>query len=580
MVFVAMIIVGVFITEQFKDYYLDKVTTELTNTTKNAIEKFLPKENLYQQREDIKKNLANLSVAMNYQIIIIDTKKDFKIVATTNSQVLNQDTLEYLNEGLLMKAADGKLAQKDLQALNSDYTSRHIVFPYKNEKGQTIGVIYCMANLDSIYKILDNSQWILLKATFLAIAISVILGFLIATSITNPINTLTAKALDMAKGDFDQVVDIKSDDEIGQLGKMFNYLTAKLKETLAQIYSEKSKLDAIINHMADGLIAVDKTGRVLHVNPRFNKMLSLMICENDDYDEIIKSINPNLCINNIRKKREVFGQELIELENGSILKAKYTVLKDEKEKSNGIVVVIQDITESQKLENLRKDFIANVSHELKTPITTIKSYTETLIDGALENEDLAKNFLNVINNESDRMTRLVKDLLQISRLDHQKSQTIKEPVSLNALLQEVCSKLDIACKEKGHKMQLNITNQEIFVLANKDEIEQVIQNLISNSIKYTPQNGQIDVSMSINNQIATIDIKDDGVGIPKNDLDRIFERFYRVDKARSRDMGGTGLGLSIAKNIIELYGGDIQVKSEVDKGSVFTVKLPVQTSIE
>ena len=399
-----------------------------------------------------------------------------------------------------------------------------------------------------------------------------------AGSITVPINQLTMKALKMAKGDFRQRVTVKSDDEIGQLGSMFNYLTEKLDTTLLEISSEKSKLNAIIKHMEDGLVAIDGKGQIIHYNPSFLSMLNLREKDLTDksYDKIIDDYSKDLEYGAILQKSISNSSENIIFENNKkrILKASPALFRDEAGRISGAIVVFQDITESQRLEDMRREFVANVSHELKTPITTIKSYSETLLCGALEDKELSKSFVEVIENEADRMSSLVKDLLQLSHMDYEKVVWEMHHLDLREIVTDSVRKLEVHFQNKNQRLNMQISDEAVPIYADRGKIQQVIINLLTNAIKYTPENGNIRISAQVVDKNAIFEVQDSGIGIPKEDIKRIFERFYRVDKARSRELGGTGLGLPIAKEIIEQNNGSIDIKSEVGKGTEVVIRIP------
>lgn len=376
----------------------------------------------------------------------------------------------------------------------------------------------------------------------------------------------------MAMGDFDQYVDVKSDDEIGQLAGMFNHLTKKLKETIQEMDLERSKLNTIFQYMAEGVIAINIYGSIIHVNP-----IAMEILRINEEDLLngktidLKSLN----LNNINygNVSSLEGTELLSLDT-QVYKIKYAPYKNESEIIGGLIIVLQDITQEHKLDNMRKEFVANVSHELKTPITTIKSYTETLLENDID-KDLEKNFLTVINSESDRMARLVRDLLQLSNIDYKKTTWNKNEISINNMINGIIQKLEFSIKEKEHNVVLNIQESVPNLIGDNDGIEQVLLNVISNAIKYTENGGIIEVSAYNKENDIVIKVKDNGIGIPKKDLDRIFERFYRVEKGRSREMGGTGLGLSIAEEIIAAHNGTIELESDFGEGTEITVILPI-----
>jgi two-component system sensor histidine kinase VicK len=411
----------------------------------------------------------------------------------------------------------------------------------------------------------------------LALFITVIMGVLISKTITVPIQEVTQKAAKMAKGDFSQEVSVKSNDEIGQLAWMFNELRIQLRNNLFQISNEKSKLETILRYMADGLLAIDVSGRVIHANQTAMRILKVEAddLENKLYDEIIENLNEDLVFEKLAGKCENGAAAETFTAEGLTYATRYDRFKDEKGRDIGIIMIMQDITERQKMEDMQTDFVANVSHELKTPLTTIKSYTETLLDGALPDDDTAKSFLSIIDNEADRMNRLVKELLQLSRLDYRQEKWFKKEINLITLLKTCVRSVELSAKAK--KQHLNcIFNSEVEIRAfvNKDGFEQVILNILSNAINYTKVGGRIDIDAFISNRKVNIVITDNGIGIPESEISRVFERFFRVDKARSRSMGGTGLGLAISKQIIEEHDGGIELQSREGRGTKVTVFLP------
>jgi len=582
LVFIAMIIIGVFIIQQFEDYNLRLVSDRLYRIANQFIlpdiNKLPPNINLDDNKEELQ-NVINRWANSFYreEIFIIDD--DFEILASNNSYLTGENAIYELEDELIIEGLKGNIIERDKKI--PDNETKNIVFPIvRNNEVQ--GLLYIRDKIDDIYDTLDESKGILTEATLLALIITVVLGYFIAKSVTEPINNLTDIASKMAKGDFQQKVEVKSDDEIGKLGEMFNYLTKKLNLTLGEISSEKSKMETILNYMADGLIAVNLEGRIIHINPKAIDMLKLdneEELENKLYDNIFINLNPKLSLDFIiNNSRDWVGSEIIEMEN-TILNVNYAPFRNDEKQKGGLVLVIQDITEQQKLENMRREFVANVSHELKTPLTSIKSYTETLLSGMLENKGITERFLNVINSEADRMTRLVRDLLQLSNIDFSQTQWKKEKHDLVKLIKQVIIKLEITAENKKQRLTLHTRDEQLYGKFDYDRIEQVLLNIITNSIKYTPEEGEIDVTLEKKDDMGVITVRDTGIGIPKEDLPRIFERFYRVDKARSRELGGTGLGLSIANEIIKAHGGTIEINSEVEKGTEVIISLPLEEKI-
>ncbi len=573
LVFIAMIIIGIFLLQQFQQYHLGIVRDNIAQTANNVITT-LEDIDWKSNKNDIQQNIMEYKMDLRLEIFVIDKDNNFTIIATTNPIYLGQNAAQNILEtDLIMGAFTDQELEKDIPG-----HSKNMVYPLYDEHSRVIGALYLRRDLDDINRTLDQSIIIIVKATMLALGITIILGYFIARSITGPINDVTVKASKMAKGDFDQVVEVKSDDEIGQLAKMFNYLTDRLKSVLQEMSNEKQKMDTIITYMADGLIATTEDGEIIHANPKALEMLGRKeeFARDSSFDDIFSSYSNVLKYEAIRLDEDNWsGDEIINV-NGTILRVSYAPYRNPKGDFGGSIVLLQDITKHEKLENMRKEFVANVSHELKTPLTTIKSYTETLLDGALENTELATHFLQVVDTEADRMARLVRDLLQLSNLDYQQGKWNKKSIDISSIVKKAVLKLEVSAKNKNHGLVFVCPEIPYIVSVDEDKMEQVVLNIISNAIKYTPDGGQIAIHVEKADDNAVLTIKDDGIGIPKEDLPRIFERFYRVDKARSREMGGTGLGLSIAKEIVEAHEGEIRIESGEDKGTKVTIMLPLK----
>ncbi|QQY79739.1 PAS/PAC sensor signal transduction histidine kinase [Keratinibaculum paraultunense] len=589
LVFIAMVIVGVFIVQKFEMQQLENRTSSMTKQIESIISasSYLSEDNWAEVSNEIQSMLNEwrFDGAETLYIIYEYEENIPRIIATSSKkqdQTVGKNALRYkdFDPTLILSAYEGEKKEAVKKDLNKDEIFKHLAYPVLNEVGQVKGVFYMTSDLQDIYDTLDESKKILTSATMLALIITIILGFLIASSITEPIRDVTKKAERMAKGDFDQFVEVKSEDEIGQLASMFNYLTLKLKNTIQEMDLERSKLDTIFKYMADGVIAIDLNGYIIHANPIAVNILGLEDTINEELlnRKVFPIENINLKKIDYNDVNTLEGDDIVEI-NSIVYRMRYAPFRNEKGYIGGIIIVFQDITEQHKLDNMRKEFVANVSHELKTPITTIKSYTETLMDYKDIDEELACKFLSIIDSECDRMARIVKNLLQLSNLDYNKTKWNKIEYSVKKLIYDSCSKLEFAFKEKGHTLHIDIEDDIPDIVIDKDGIEQVILNIISNAIKYTPNNGNIDVSAKYKDNKVIISVKDNGIGIPEEDKDRIFERFYRVDKGRSRELGGTGLGLSIAKQIVEAHDGDIIFKSQYKVGTKVDIILPVATNV-
>lgn len=447
-------------------------------------------------------------------------------------------------------------------------------FDYAERQGNF--VLYFRYYSDAWKATLDSFNKIVVSSLFIALIVAFILGYMLSKTITVPIIRVMHKAQAIAAGNFDQALEVRSDDEIGKLTSAFNHMAKNLEANLAEISSEKNKVATILNYMTDGVIAFNLEGVVIHANPAAQKILAREVFD-DTFHDLAKNYMLDVSIEDIIYNENINSREFNIHANEKTLRVYFAVFSDESRKPEGIIAVLQDITEQRRLEDMRKEFVANVSHELRTPLTSIKSYAETLLDGCLDDRETAERFLKVINSEADRMTRLVKDLLQITRLDNRQMQWNMRNIPLIDLVKSCVDKMLLEAKSKNQQLECYVMGDIPEIVADYDRMEQVMMNILSNAIKYTPEGGSITVYMSRIYSEVSIKIVDTGIGIPEKDLPRIFERFYRVDKARSREMGGTGLGLAIAREIVEAHDGTITVKSEDGKGTEVTIRLPVRT---
>ncbi|MFA7533155.1 MAG: ATP-binding protein [Tissierellaceae bacterium] len=587
LVFIAMVIVGIFIIGKLETQQI----ANITNTMEQRIEaiirssSYLSEEDWTMVQSDIQETVNNWRTSSNEVLYVIYGDDIPVILASTSKQshkIIGQNALSYkLDPTLILRAYDGEKASGIVKEANENLLENHVVYPVFTEVGKVKGVIYMVADLENVYITVNESKKILTSATLMALLITVFLGYLIASSITEPIRDVTRKAEEMATGNFNQFVEIRSDDEIGQLANMFNHLTLKLKDTIQEMDLERSKLDTIFSYMAEGVIAVGTNGQLIHANLIAVEVLGLkreyIYSKDFSHNQSFPLEMINVEDVDYDDESTLEGEETVEIDN-QVYKVKYAPFKNENNDIGGLIIVFQDITKEHKLDNMRKEFVANVSHELKTPITTIKSYTETLMEGGIDKK-VSNNFLSVIDNECDRMTRLVRDLLQLSNLDYKKTLWKKEEVSLEKLIKDILLKLELVFKEKEQELIMDIQEDLPDIVVDKDGIEQVILNIVSNSIKYTNNRSKIAVSLGQEEEYLYIKVQDNGAGIPKEDQKRIFERFYRVEKGRSRDLGGTGLGLSIARQIVEAHKGDISLKSTPGEGTIVEVRLPLQVSV-
>ncbi|WP_314354268.1 cell wall metabolism sensor histidine kinase WalK [uncultured Granulicatella sp.] len=458
-----------------------------------------------------------------------------------------------------------------------------IVSPISSSSGNSgnpIGIISVTTNIESRYTQVKDIGVIFVSSSLIAIVLVIIITFLISQGITKPIAEMKKQTEKIAEGNYTGEVKIYSDDEIGQLGQAINDLSFKIKEAQESTESERQRLDSVLRHMSDGVIATDRRGRIVIMNTAALDILNL---KSEKVIGIpLLSILPLDEKVTFRELLETQQERLIHLEEDgedSIVQCEFSVIQRESGFISGLVCVLTDVTEQQKIDRERRNFVSNVSHELRTPLTSIKSYTEALVDGAWENKEIAPGFLKVIETETDRMMRMITDLLNLSRMDQNRLGLEKEFINMNELVVHIVNRFEMVLqsepyREKNYRLLTDITQRDLWVELDQDKITQVLDNIINNAIKYSPDGGRIIVRLMETHTDIIVSVSDEGLGIARKDIPHLFDRFYRVDKARSRAMGGSGLGLAIAQEVVQLHGGKIWVNSIENKGSTFFVSLP------
>lgn len=431
---------------------------------------------------------------------------------------------------------------------------------------------------DDIHKQIGQTEVIsVISIGFFAI-VTLLVGYFMSKTVVKPINELIENAEKIANGEEIEInTSGKKKTQIDDLVNAFSLMTNELKQNLTEMGKQKKQMETILLHMTDGIIAFDMEGNIIHINPAATELLQLEK-RDDNSDKIFQKLHADINLEKI-----VYLENWTSSEQRINVGEKYVNLlfapfQDDNEKPAGVIVVIQDITGHVKLDNMQKEFVADVSHELKTPITSIMGYADTLLESEYDKE-MSTKFLEVISSEARRMARLVTDLLVLSRYDNKKITKEESEFDLGELTKKSIERLQFEIEKKHHNVECFVTANVPPVKADKYGIERVILNIISNAIKYTPENGTIKAYVGFVYNDAYIKVIDNGIGIPEQDLERIFERFYRVDKARTREMGGTGLGLSIAKEILAQNNGSIDIKSEVGKGTEVVIRIPVNKKV-
>ncbi len=422
----------------------------------------------------------------------------------------------------------------------------------------------------------NKTIWVLGIAEIIFAIVGILTALFLSRYIIYPISKLIKSAEEITEEDKKgrKVLKNRKGNESQDLENVLGIMTTELKDKLSEVSTQKNQIETILLHMTDGIIAFNMKGEIILINPAAKKFLSIRP-EDNTFEDIFKKF-----------KLDINMEKIIYLENWTSTEQRIQVedkymnvffapFKNETDRPDGVIAVIQDITEHVKLDTMQKEFVADVSHELKTPITSIMGYADTLLEGEYE-KDMQDKFLNVIATEARRMAKLVTDLLTLSRYDNNNKIVQKETFDLGDLVKKCQDKLAIEIKKKNHKVNCFVTADVPPVYADKYDIERVVLNILTNSIKYTKDGGEIKIYVGFVYNDAYIKVFDNGIGIPEDDLNRIFERFYRVDKARTREMGGTGLGLSIAKEILDKNGGNIDIKSVVGQGTEVVVRIPTK----
>ncbi|MFC4771003.1 cell wall metabolism sensor histidine kinase WalK [Enterococcus hermanniensis] len=456
------------------------------------------------------------------------------------------------------------------------------VQPIQSPTGDSavIGALYVKSNIEQKYTEISNTALIFFTASVIAGLISIIVALLVARSITKPIKEMQKQAMRIAQGDYSEKVEIHGHDELSQLAETFNKLSDRVEDAQDTMEAERNRLDSVLTHMTDGVIATDRRGKVITIN---EMALSLLDMSNEE--AIGQSILTLLDLEEeytLRKLLEAPGEILIDRskneEDRITLRSDFAMIRRESGFISGLVVVLHDVTEQEKTAEERRQFVSNVSHELRTPLTSVRSYLEALEEGAWQDENIAPNFIQVTLGETDRMIRMINDLLNLSRMDSGAQQMDLELVNFNELVDYILDRFDmmVTGQEKNYRIVREFTERDLWVEIDTDKLMQVIDNIMNNAIKYSPDGGKITVRLMETHNNVVLGISDEGLGIPKKDLDKVFERFYRVDKARARQQGGTGLGLAISKEVMKAHNGQIWVESVEGKGSTFYISLPYE----
>lgn len=550
-------------------YIVNRLSDELaqTNTTKSD--------------KQIKSTLSEITNTNNAQIRVIDNKGTIRGTNEVDNQgIVGQKTTDSDIKNSIYNNRDVVRTTYNSQNNSRYYTTITRIIRTQGNNSDLVGVIYMRASLDSVYQNINQITLIYVSATFVAIILGLVMAIIISRAITRPIDEMKKQTLRIARGDYSGHVHVYGNDELGQLASAVNNLSVRVEEAQESTESERRRLDSVMAHMTDGVIATDRRGNVTIINETASSFLDT------DADEAVgKSILDLLAIRKDYTLRELLEDpddlvlDFSTKDHDLILQAYFSLIQRESGFISGIVCVLHDVTEQQKIDQDRKQFVSNVSHELRTPLTSVRSYIEALSEGAWKDPKVAPDFLKVTQEETDRMIRMINDLLTLSRMDSGTQKLDLEMVNLNELYNYVLDRFDMMIKqddhpEKTYTIKREFTKRDLWVEIDTDRFTQVLDNLMNNAIKYSPDGGVITCRLLETHNNVILSVTDQGLGIPRADIPRIFDHFYRVDKARSRAQGGTGLGLAISREVVQLLGGRIWVDSREGRGSTFYISLP------
>ncbi|MEW5594034.1 cell wall metabolism sensor histidine kinase WalK [Peribacillus frigoritolerans] len=586
LIFVAMQIIGVYFVGELEENLVGNFTKSikghvnlLTYSIGEEMEKERGEEDptLEEAIDAILRDPDNSSNDIS-EVRVIDTRSR-RVIGTSapgNQDIVGKRTTEVLIKNTLT------FGKEDSDIFRDKKSGRRlwVLSTPVEANGEVIGAVYVIAEMENVFEQMDEINSIFMTGTAIALVITAILGILLARTITRPMSDMRKQALVMAKGNFSRKVRVYGDDEIGQLAVTFNNLTKKLQESQSSTEGERRKLSSVLANMTDGVISTDRRGRVNLINEPAAQLLNVSseTVMNQPIIEVL-GLEEEYKFEDLLEERESIILDYSKKNRPFILRGNFSVIQKETGFVNGLITVLHDITEQEKIESERREFVANVSHELRTPLTTMRSYLEALAEGAWKDEEIAPSFLSVTQNETERMIRLVNDLLQLSKMDSKDYRLKTGWVNFNKFYDHIIDRFEMS-KNDDITFKRDLPKEAYFVDIDEDKITQVLYNVISNSLKYSPEGGQVTFRVRASDGFIIVSITDQGVGIPKNVIDKIFDRFYRVDKARARNLGGTGLGLAIAKEMVVAHGGKIWAESVDGKGTTVFFTLPYEQEEE
>lgn len=583
-------IVGAVFVQQLKSDNIKafKQRVELSTYVDNSLIASLNSSDTAAANQKIRKVLEDINNENISEIQVVDVKGTIRGDSDVNNRSLvGQKTTDAEIKQVIYNSRSFAKTTYDKRDNRRYYIAITPLLSVSGNTNTVVGAVYVKANMETVYDSINSVVVIFATASLIATAIGMALAIVISRAITRPIDEMKKQTSRIARGDYSGQVRIYGQDELGQLAQAVNNLSVKIEEAQESSEAERRRLDSVLSHMSDGVIATDRRGNITIINEMASEDLNV------NPDEVIgRSILDVLDIRSQYTLREILENQdeiildLSDAEHEQILNAYFSLIQRESGFISGLVCVLHDVTEQQKIDRERRQFVSNVSHELRTPLTSMRSYIEALNDGAWKDPEVAPQFLKVTQDETDRMIRMINDLLSLSRMDSGRLQLELELVNLNELFNYILNRFDMMLdkdnndtrdtKTKNYTIKRDFTKRDLWVEIDTDKFIQVVDNIMNNAIKYSPDGGVITCRLLETHNHVILSITDQGLGIPKKDLNHVFDRFFRVDKARSRAQGGTGLGLAISKEVIALHHGKIWVDSIEGKGSTFYISLPYE----
>lgn len=564
-----MAVVGAFLMTSVTSFYIDDFYAQMSETFGESNAAFVHTLRSEAAQEDGMQRIQAMIETYSGTLGIDGRNRNYYILdARTGAFLAGSDeggeTLEQTEN--ILTARNGSVGDK------SDIAANYMDVAIPISGGDNSFIIYIRDNRSTVSSLNSELLLIILQALLVGLLVSVMLSFLLAKTIIDPIEKLTEGTERIAKGDFNETLNVESTDEIGILTTTFNDMASVLHKTLEAVENERNKLDTLFLHMTDGVVAYDGNGALIHCNPAAAALLGRK-SEDCRYSELFETMCPFAHVVSLQRSDFVESELAVGDRSVEVCLAPFS-----DEQRGGVLVVLHDVTEHRKTEERRKEFVANVSHELRTPLTNVRSYAETIREAGDElSRETENDFLDVVISETDRMTNIVRDLLTLSRLDSGRSEMNMARFPFGAAIDAVLRSIELEARRHHHELTRSYPDSLPIIVGDRGRLEQVMLNVLGNAVKYTPDGGHIHVTAgeSSTGDKVWMEVADDGIGIPEADRSRIFERFYRVDKARSRESGGTGLGLSIATEIVQRHNGTLSLVDREGPGTTVRLELPI-----